>query len=295
MLSPSCSPAGPPELCRRPRCRKHSSQPCGLASLQALSLPSSAFRDCFGGKSGVSAAEPHGEQCCAWPGSAWGSPARRAEQSHQVPGEEQMQSDIIKIRHGLDKVHRGLDAIDHPQNSGTALKAAASAGGRTGLLRRPGCSPGASPLAGSCPTLVTLLQGRCSAPEQRLSKEGSSGAAGRDLGTALHHKLPSPAPEKVRVWFSARCAGEAQRQDTEVKLRDLVCTTRRPSLLAPASPDPFIMFCNHSGSDHGSPQPGSGSPAVTHPTHQPLPPGRHLRRFPPAPSQRSSILFSNPQ
>lgn len=39
-----------------------------------------------------------------------------------------MQSDIIKISCALNKVHRGLIAIGHPQNSGIALKAAAVAG-----------------------------------------------------------------------------------------------------------------------------------------------------------------------
>lgn len=61
---------GAPELspaCHSPSCKKHSSQPCGLALLQALSLHSSASHECFGRKSAVSAAE---QGCCPWPESA---------------------------------------------------------------------------------------------------------------------------------------------------------------------------------------------------------------------------------
>lgn len=47
-LSPACHSS----------CKMHSSQPCRLALLQALSLYSSASHECFGRKSAVSAAEP---------------------------------------------------------------------------------------------------------------------------------------------------------------------------------------------------------------------------------------------
>lgn len=83
-----------------------------------------------------------------------------------------MQSDIIKIRCDLDKVHGGLNAIDHPQNSGTALKTAALAGGWTGLLRHAACSLDRNPLTGSCSILVTLLQGNCAASRAKGFERG---------------------------------------------------------------------------------------------------------------------------
>lgn len=85
----------------------------------------------------------------------WGSLVPRAERFHQVPGENKC--NLVSLKYDVLSTRcREDNTIGHPQNLGIALKAAALAGGRAGLLRRPAHLQAAAPSLLPCPMANVL-------------------------------------------------------------------------------------------------------------------------------------------